>query len=605
MVAAPSTTELHAYRHKAERNAIERLLQALIREQLLTVTINEGGLLIPLEKGKGRIHANEVSCSALGYYRFDGEIQWITDLDIKLITQVQQLLDIIKPYLDPSPDHNPWQQFTDEIHNHVQNFSLSLWVRDYHRQLIQSKTSADTHRYLCEWLENESLFPNKTLFFEHWVTHGHPYHPCSKTKLGLSIDEVIHYSPEFGHETKILIAAIHRDHLHIEGIPPSEFYCEWFFDYFSESIASWNHYLNNCSLDPKLFVPIPIHPWQATHVINDRFHDLLERKKLFIFKDLQISTYPTLSFRTMMGAGNLYAPHMKLPVAVHTTSALRTVSPASCENGPKLSQVLHDILLKENHFGNRLRVMFEQFGIYVKGYDDSQAKHLSAIFRDNANLHLSPDELGIVVNALFETSPTSKQPIFIELMSLANALTVSSALQYFRNYTRIVLESYLDLYLLYGIALEAHQQNTLAVFHTGKPVATIARDFGGLRVHLPTLQSCGYSINPYPGSATFRSDKNEVRNKLLHTTYQYHFGEWIYHLSEYFKIPETHFWKIVREETETRFHALKKRLPSEIWNEEYEAILQRDWVLKALLRMRLNNLSHDYIYIPLKNPLKA
>ena len=62
----------------------------------------------------------------------------------------------------------------------------------------------------------------------------------------------------------------------------------------------------------------------------------------------------------------------------------------------------------------------------------------------------------------------SETNLFIEIMELSGCLTYHDALTYFLHYADLVLGSYLDLYLLYGIALEGHQQNTLAIVQDGK-----------------------------------------------------------------------------------------------------------------------------------------
>jgi len=289
---------------------------------------------------------------------------------------------------------------------------------------------------------------------------------------------------------------------------------------------------------------------------------------------------------------------------VQTTSTIRTVSPASTENGPKISKFLKMILQKENNFHGYLRFTPEFVGLHVKGCDDKAAKHLSAIFRDNVNNHLNNNEIGIVVAALFEQTPINKKPLCIEIMEFSGIKNINDIKMYFERYVNIVLSSYLDLYLLYGLALEAHQQNTIAVFCDGEPVCTIARDFGGLRLHLSSFKEKGFNLTPYPGSATLREERDEVRNKLLHTTYQYHLGEWVLHLAKYYNTPESDFWAIIRKITQQRFDVLQARIDPISLQQERQAILENDWPLKALLRMRLDNVSHDYIYVPIDNPLK-
>ncbi|WP_267256364.1 IucA/IucC family C-terminal-domain containing protein [Coxiella endosymbiont of Ornithodoros maritimus] len=50
------------------------------------------------------------------------------------------------------------------------------------------------------------------------------------------------------------------------------------------------------------------------------------------------------------------------------------------------------------------------------------------------------------------------------------------------------MNDFWDLYLIYGIVLEAHTQNTLIVFKEEHPTRFINRDLGGIYIHTPTLQ---------------------------------------------------------------------------------------------------------------------
>jgi siderophore synthetase component len=54
------------------------------------------------------------------------------------------------------------------------------------------------------------------------------------------------------------------------------------------------------------------------------------------------------------------------------TSALRTVSPRSCELGPRISQLIDDILIKENNFNQRFYALSEQLGIHLASHNEQQ-----------------------------------------------------------------------------------------------------------------------------------------------------------------------------------------------------------------------------------------
>jgi len=591
--------------HNAERECIARLLQALLREQLLSVTKDNNHYIISLPKSSAALKLENLIISLLSHFQIKGNVFYLENSKAQpqLITNSAQLLNILEKELADTLNRQQWQRFTAEIKNHIANTLLAEENNKRYQEILASAMKKSGIDNFYEWILKQNLL-DKSLFFEQWVTQGHPYHPCSKTKLGLSSEEVKQYSPEFHQQTNIYIAAIHHDVIHIESMNNDPHYTEWFFKCFPKIKSLWLNTLKSNGIDPKQYVPIPIHPWQATHQIHTLFKKLMDSNKLFISHDVMLPTNPTLSFRTVAPTCNALQPHIKLPVAIQTTSAVRTVSPASTENGPKISYFLHEILEQENYFNETLRFMPEIFGLHVTGFDDETSKHLSAIFRENVNSQLKDGEMAIVVAALFEPTPIKHTPLLIEIIEFAGVKNYQSAANYFRRYVNIILKSYLDLYLLYGIALEAHQQNTIATFRQGELVATIARDFGGLRLYLPTFEEKGFKLTPYPGSATLRKNRDEVRNKLLHTTYQYHLGEWIFYLSKYYNVPESCFWAIVKEVTEQRFTALRSRMKPAVWEQERQAILGKNWVLKALLKMRLDNVSSDYIYVPIENPLK-
>lgn len=66
-------------------------------------------------------------------------------------------------------------------------------------------------------------------------------------------------------------------------------------------------------------------------------------QQLLIIDNCKYTTKPSMSFRTMLPTSNkdgLIEPHIKLPVAIHATSVMRTVSPESVKTGPRVSRIL-------------------------------------------------------------------------------------------------------------------------------------------------------------------------------------------------------------------------------------------------------------------------
>ena len=111
---------------------------------------------------------------------------------------------------------------------------------------------------------------------------------------------------------------------------------------------------------------------------------------------------------------------------------------------------------------------------------------IAVIFRANPEESLQPDEITCPLANLFIKTPDN-QALICDILELLGYDQPSQILEYFRKYTQITFTACLDLYLLYGIALEAHQQNTLVVFKQNIPQRLLIRDLGGIRLHLPKL----------------------------------------------------------------------------------------------------------------------
>lgn len=79
----------------------------------------------------------------------------------------------------------------------------------------------------------------------------------------------------------------------------------------------------------------------------------------------------------------------------------------------------------------------------------------------------------------------------------------------------------------YGIGLEGHGQNLVARVcrQTGRIKGFAVRDFGGVRMHVPTLRNHGVNFDSLPpGAATLTDNLQNVWSKVHHSLLQNHVG---------------------------------------------------------------------------------
>ncbi|ACD30192.1 rhizoferrin biosynthesis protein FslA [Francisella tularensis] len=540
----------------------------------------------------------------------------IQDCLTKRETSLENIEELINWAKDNNPqiNHDDWQQFEYELDNSFENeLSMNIYRGLRQKQLTNTINSAN-YLNLWQWLTTTMSKNQQLAFLEQWGAVGHIYHPSSKTKIGLSKFENILYSPEFENEVNIIFGAIHKNIAHIEIIDNRiDNYQNWMIINYPEQYKIWYHELDNRGLDSNNYLMIPIHPWQAEHILPAKHKCLIDCQQLIIINDCKYTTKPSMSFRTMLPVATkdkTLMPHIKLPVAIHATSVTRTVSPESVKTGPRISKILLEILAKENHLAKNMDILADIAGIHTtKACRKDDIRQLSAIFRTNPEELLDSDEVACPLASLFVKTPQN-QALICDILELLDYNQPSQILAYFRKYTQITLTACLDLYLLYGIALEAHQQNTLVVFKENMPQKLLIRDLGGMRLHLPSFEASGFHFPKDTFSLTFTNSQTITRRKFIHACLQSNIGELVIQLSSHYKIAEGRFWTIVKGEIHQRFEYLKPRISPDKYKQEYTQILEKPWSIKALTRMRLNDkLECDKddmqgdIYINLKNPL--
>ena len=571
---------------EVNKHSLKQLLLAFLREDIFPYRYQNATVIFDLQRSNYFMYVTKVKLhSLLRFTHFDNVIikHKLTSLK-QIITDPLKLLQIMKRELEDNLNMDQWYKFSNEITNHLQNSLLSTWKKYNIKKSIEIDKKK-SNNISNVFLKSSQSAVNNSLQFEQSIFLGHPYHPCAKTKIGFSIEDVINYSPEFSPKVSVILCAVNRKYVKVNKLANKPNFIDWFAQYFPEIYGRWIVKLQSLYLNENDYIPFPIHPWQADNIIPNLFSDFLREKIIFVFENIRLDMSPTLSLRTLAPIEYLHAPYIKFPIAIQATSDMRTLTKASTENTPKMTYVLEEILKKENYFSQKLFILPEYYGLNLKVIPDEKSRNFTAIFRENINKYLYQDEVAVTVACLFEDFYPQKQNLFIVFLQEAGYFTKQDAFNYFKKYVNLVLSGYLDLYLLYGIALEGHQQNTLAIFEKGHIKRFIARDLDGGRVIKDVLKVQSYKLSSHL-SEPFR-DKIHVRNLLLHTVYQMHLGELVLLLARYFDCEDSLFWKIVRNETIYRFENLKFRMDPGCWENEYHAILKSDWPVKTLMRMRL------------------
>ncbi len=312
----------------------------------------------------------------------------------------------------------------------------------------------------------------------------HPAYPTSECRLGVSEEDSLRYAPEYLPEFMLHWAAVPRSCLIMAG--------------------SHEHHPPGWPTAPEVGLPeslaathdlIPVHPVTARHQLARALAEAgltasaEPAARAVIAPGTSLRVRPTLSMRTVGVAGQPRS-HIKLPLPTSTLGLLnrRFIKPGTLADGALVHSILTTAMRRDALLGG---LMLADEGTYAH----AGHPYLAYLLR---RLPAGLEECRIVpVAALLApsagTAAGAGRPLVIE--ELADWATGGDLPRVLGAYLGSLFDLHVRLFVRYGIALEAHQQNTALVLRRpGEPTQERAprlllKDFDGALIHLPRLAS--------------------------------------------------------------------------------------------------------------------
>ncbi|MEU0331849.1 IucA/IucC family siderophore biosynthesis protein [Streptomyces sp. NPDC006193] len=282
--------------------------------------------------------------------------------------------------------------------------------------------------------------------WEQRVVDGHPFHPSCRSRPGFSVADQLAYAPEHGPVVELGTVPVPAGECLVTGDWPAE-------------------------LRSAGRLSVPVHPWQAAHVLGRPY-------------DVWRPARPLMSLRTLALPDG--GPHVKTALSARLTSSVRDISPYSVEAAGALS-ALGEVLAART---DGLLHVTRTLGAVTAGRPE-----LAALLRESPMVYAGPDERVVPVAAL-ATTPLPDSPAWSAAFTRL-ALTVGLRL--------------LDL----GVALEAHGQNLLVVLAAdGSPRRLVYRDLADIRISPARLARHGIAPPALTGRL-ISDDPQVLRRKLF------------------------------------------------------------------------------------------
>ncbi len=355
----------------------------------------------------------------------------------QVLDTLSGVLAALAPTDDPEAEQG-WADFVEECAQTLAVVRLHETARGELYARIRAEPSAAGFRQLLHYESVAAL-------------RDHPVHPTGRCRWGLDEADLRRYAPEFLPDLKVGWRIVPRDSVRLSptlaaGLP----------DWWPEAVAG--------------HIAVPVHPLTAN-------------------LDGSLLATPTLSTRTVALA-DLPGVHLKLPMPTATLGKRnrRTINPGTLADGDTVHRLLQAILDREPAL--RERILLADESDWLDSADDLLAALIRRYPADLAGDTLAP------VAALLAEDPTHPDATLLDTFAAQHAGGDTDA--WLDAYLTLLLDWHVALWVRYGVALEAHQQNITVAMGVGDPwLRLVYKDDDGARIDCERLSGAlGVSVTP-------------------------------------------------------------------------------------------------------------
>lgn len=329
----------------------------------------------------------------------------------------------------------------------------------------QEADCATQHRTLCKQAyQRNAAALGDIIGLEHWSQRllkidqlasylDHPFYPTARAKSGFDDAALEGYAPEFAPRFELNWLAIPNQALTLTSAQPPHW--PGFEEVGLPATLHTSHSL------------LPVHP--LTWAVLEQY-GLPEGALKAPRTAMQVE--PTLSVRTLVCIDHPQW-HIKLPLLVTTLGArnLRLIKPSTLYDGHWFQTTLLALAERDPALASRYLHVDEKHGGHA-----AQSRHLAYIAR---RYPAGLDHTTLVPVAAL-ASPLADGRLFLE--QLVERFYAGSLQHWLDDYLDLLLQVHLRLWLQYGIALEANQQNAVLIYERDQPVRLLMKDNDAARL---------------------------------------------------------------------------------------------------------------------------
>ncbi|WP_368505920.1 IucA/IucC family siderophore biosynthesis protein [Alkalihalophilus sp. As8PL] len=319
--------------------------------------------------------------------------------------------------------------------------------------------------------EGEALYRADQTFIEaeQSLLYGHWLHPTPKSRQGMPWWQHKTYSPEMCGKFQLHYFKVNRSFL-LSCSEGSE-------DAISLIHEELKKEYRDLSIDED-FPLIPMHPLQAQWLLEQPSIKKALKERIIINVGLLGADFTaTSSIRTVYNCTSKWMYKFSIPVKV--TNSLRVNKTKELVAGKTMAKLVRELPLLKKYSAFKFIKDPAFLTVQLPGLKESG---FEMIIRENP-FHVGEDR-GITTVAALVQDPLpgcqSKLYKLIKKLSMSESRDLATvSFNWFKKYVDKTLIPLMDLYDSYGIALEAHQQNSVIDVSTGYPETYFYRDNQG------------------------------------------------------------------------------------------------------------------------------
>ncbi|WP_155590834.1 IucA/IucC family protein [Lysinibacillus cavernae] len=363
--------------------------------------------------------------------------------------------------------------------------------------------------YIEKRLEDKKQNEENSTFIdaEQSLLLGHWLHPTPKSRQGMPDWQQTSFAPELQGSFQLHYFRVDRKNVKESSI--------------LEKSASEHISQSLIKSQPEFVMSekdclIPMHPLQAQWLLQQQYVKEAIAEGWIKYEGALGAFYTaTSSIRTVYSSNEEMMYKFSIPVKI--TNSLRVTRTHELKAGIVMARLMNKIDFLQNHPSFR---MIDDPAYMTVEFPNQTESGFEVIFRSNVFPKGHDDGICMIATLVQEPLPNEKSKLCQLIMKIAQSelrSVESVSLEWFKVYWKCSIESLLRLYDENGIALEAHQQNSLLNISSGYPTTYYYRDNQGYYLS-KTYKEVLLSIEP----SLHETEELFYEDALIHDRFTYY-----------------------------------------------------------------------------------